>query len=204
VKTFCPINLLVVTFLLTGCFGGGGGNNSPVTTSAPVSAPPTVPFARDVMRVGDKIVIRLTGVPDGGFINEVQIPVSGQITVDLLTQSFQAAGITPADLADQISAAYKTQKIYTNPNVSVLPEESYVNVLGDVRSPSRVIYTPDMTLLTAIISCGGFDEYANRRAVRITRGQQVITVDAITVAKTPGADPPLYPGDQINVPRTPF
>lgn len=156
------------------------------------------------MRVGDKIIIRLTGVPDGGFINEVQIPVSGQVTVDLLTQSFQASGITPADLAAQITAAYKTQKIYTNPNVSVLPEESYVNVLGDVRTPSRVVYTPDMTLLTAIISCGGFDEYANRRAVRITRGQQVIVVDAITVAKTPGADPPLYPGDQINVPRTPF
>lgn len=205
-KTLCRISLLVFTAFLTGCFGGGGGSPpAPVNNAAAVGAPTEVPFARDVLRVGDKVTIRLTGVPDGsGYINEVQIPVSGDISVDLLTQTFHAAGITPADLAAQISDAYKTQKIYTTPNVIVIPEETFVNVYGDVRSPQRVLYTPDMTLLTAIISCGGFDEYANRRAVRVTRGQQIITVDAITVARTPGTDPPLYPGDQIFVPRTPF
>ena len=204
-KTFCRISLLVFTVLLTGCLGGGGGGStSPAANPAAVGAPLSEVVAKDVMRVGDKITIRLTGVPDEGFINEVQFPVSGDITVNLLSQSFHAAGVTPADLAAQITNAYKTQKIYTSPVVEIIPEERYVNVYGDVRSPQRVVYTPDMPLLTAIISCGGFDEYANRRAVRITRGQQIIRIDAITVARTPGADPPLYPGDQIFVPRTPF
>jgi hypothetical protein len=40
--------------------------------------------------------------------------------------------------------------------------------------------------------------------VRILRGQQVIQVDATLAARTPGADPPLYAGDQIYVPRTMF
>jgi len=53
-------------------------------------------------------------------------------------------------------------------------------------------------------SCGGFTEYANRRAVRIIRGQQVIVVDCVKAVGTIGADPPVYPGDQIYVPRTMF
>ncbi len=58
--------------------------------------------------------------------------------------------------------------------------------------------------MSTINACGGFDEYANRHAVRILRGQQVIEVDAVKAISTPGADPAVYPGDQIYVPRSPF
>ena len=135
----------------------------------------------------------------------MEIPESGDITVPgLLTQPFHAVGHTTGELAAEITAAYKDNKIYTNPNIIVIPEERYMNVGGDVRSPSRVTYTPDSTLMSTINSCGGFTEYANRRAVRILRGQQVIQVDCVNAAKTPGADPPVYPGDQIYVPRSMF
>jgi polysaccharide export outer membrane protein len=163
--------------------------------------------AADVIRVGDKITIRLTGVPDEaneGYIIEVQIPQSGDVTVPLLTQPFRAVGATAGDLAAEIAGAYKTQRIYSSPNVTVVPEERFVNVGGDVRQPSRVIYTPDLTMLGAINACGGFTDYANRRTVRILRGQQVMQVDATKAARTPGADPPLFAGDQIYVPRTMF
>ncbi|HUB67950.1 MAG TPA: polysaccharide biosynthesis/export family protein [Candidatus Methylacidiphilales bacterium] len=204
-KTFCRISLFVFAALLSGCLGG---SNGVTPTPGPVQAGPApVPsdvMAKNVMRVGDTITIRLTGVPDGGFIDQMQIPESGQIHVELLEQSFIAAGTTAADLAAQITQAYKTQKIYTTPVVLVTTDASYVNVYGDVRNPSRVVLTPDLTLLTAIISCGGFDEYADRRHVRITRGKQLIVIDAINASRTPGADPPVYAGDQIYVPRTPF
>jgi protein involved in polysaccharide export with SLBB domain len=160
--------------------------------------------ANDTMRVGDKITIRLTGVPDTGYFNEIQIPASGDVTVDLLTQSFHAAGLTPAELSAEITDAYKSQKIYTNPKVTVLAEERYVNVGGDVRNPTRVLYTSDATVMSMINACGGFDEYAQRRAVRILRGQQVIVVDCVKAEATAGDDPPVYPGDQIYVPRTIF
>jgi polysaccharide export outer membrane protein len=185
--------------LLTGCMGGG----SHYTTTGP--APTT--GASDAMRVGDKITIRLTGVPqDEGYINEYQIPESGDITLPDLTQNFHAAGVLPGTLAAEITAAYKNEKIYTNPNITVIPEERFVSVGGDVRQPTRVLYSPDLTLLTAINSCGGFTEYANKHQVRIVRGGQIIIVDAAAAARgVPGAiDPPVYPGDQITIPRTMF
>jgi protein involved in polysaccharide export with SLBB domain len=173
------------------------------TTSAPGPAPAETVFT-DVMRPGDKITVRLSGVPDEGYIIEVQVPDSGDITVPLLTRSFHVIGRNASDVATEITEAYKTAQIYSNPNVTIIPEERFVNIGGDVRSPARVLYTPDLTLLSAINSCGGFTDYANRHAVRILRGKQVIYVDAITASRTPGADPPLVPGDQVTVPRTMF
>jgi polysaccharide export outer membrane protein len=200
------IGLLAVCLGLAGCgaMSGDGADSAPPPAPAPAGlAAPT----GDVMRVGDKITIRLSGVPDEaneGYIIEVQIPASGEVTVPLLTESFPAVGRSAGDLANDISQAYKTQRIYSSPNVTVIPEERYVNVGGDVRQPSRVVYTSDLTLLGAINACGGFTDYANRRVVRILRGQQVIQVDATKAARTPGADPPLFAGDQIYVPRTMF
>lgn len=156
------------------------------------------------MRTGDKITIRLSGVPDEGYIKEVQIPESGDITVPLLTRSFHAVGRNASEVAAEIATTYKSEKIYTNPDVTIIPEERFVNVGGDVRGPSRVLYTSDLTLLSAINACGGFTEYANRKAVRILRGQQVIQVDASAASRNPGTDPSLRAGDQIYVPRTMF
>jgi protein involved in polysaccharide export with SLBB domain len=199
VKLFSPVTLFIVCALLTGC----GGMSQAPTASAPGPAPAETAFT-DVMRAGDKITVRLSGVPDDGYIIEVQVPDSGDITVPLLTRTFHVVGRNASDVAGEISEAYKTAQIYSNPNVTIIPEERFVNIGGDVRSPARVLYTPDLTLLSAINSCGGFTDYANRHTVRILRGKQVIYVDAITASRTPGADPALVPGDQVTVPRTMF
>jgi polysaccharide export outer membrane protein len=201
-KKFYRPSLLVLCLLLNGC---GGMNNGTLPDTTPAPSPTSAAAAaNDIMRVGDKVIIRLSGVPDQGYTNEIQIPPNGQISVPLLSQSFQAAGKVCGDVAQQIAAAYKSEKIYTTPNVSIIPEERFVSVGGDVRSPNRVLYTPDLTLLGSVNACGGFDEYANRRAVRILRGQQVITVDCVNAVRTTGGDPALYPGDQVFVPRTIF
>ncbi|MCE0523188.1 MAG: SLBB domain-containing protein [Methylacidiphilales bacterium] len=195
-KTFALISSLLACVLVTGCAGSGAHTSSMATTAqmSPVN---------DVMRVGDKFSIKLTGVPeDPGYFTEMQIPASGQITVDYLTQPFQAAGKTPGELAAAITEAYKTQKIYSNPVISIIPEERYVSVGGDVRQPTRVIYSSDSTVMSSINFCGGFTEFANRRAVRLIRGKQVIQVDCVKAASIPGDDPRVYPGDQIWVPRT--
>jgi protein involved in polysaccharide export with SLBB domain len=196
-KNVVLLGAVAVSVLLTGC---GSSRTSTASDSGPSKlAPPS-----DVMRVGDKIDIRLSGVPDQGYFNAVQIPPSGDVTVDLLSMPFHAAGHTPDELAGEIAAAYRSQKIYSNPIISVIPEERFINVSGDVRSPTRVVYSPDSTLMSTIISCGGFTDYANKRAVRIIRGQQILTVDCIKAIQTPGADPAVYPGDQIFIPRSIF
>jgi len=200
VKAFHRFALLgMACSLLAGCAGMSSGS-SQATAYSPSSPAATA----DVMRVGDKVTIRLTGVPDGGYVIEVQIPESGDITIPLLSQPFHAVGRNASEVSAEIASTYKEQKIYTTPNVTIIPEERFVNVGGDVRGPQRVIYTSDLTLIGAINACGGFTEYANRKAVRILRGQQVIQVDASAAARTPGADPSLQAGDQVYVPRTMF
>ena len=194
-KLFHCLSLVVACFSLVGCAGMASHSTPMPSGGSPVS---------DVMRPGDKITVRLSGVPDEGYIQEIQIPTAGDIMVPLLNQPFHAVGRTAGDLAEEISEAYRTQRIYTNPNVTVIPEERFVNVGGEVRAPARVLYTPDLTLLSAINSCGGFTDYARRNSVRILRGQQVLYIDAMMAARTPGADPPLYPGDQIYISRTIF
>ena len=52
-----------------------------------------------------------------------------------------------------------------------------------------------MTLLAAINSCGGFDEYANKKMIRIIRGQQIIVIDAVQAAKVPGTDSGCLSGE---------
>jgi protein involved in polysaccharide export with SLBB domain len=199
-KTLARFSAVLVCIFLTGCAttdSSTSTNNSAAMSQRPPSG--------DIMRTGDKITIQLSGVPEQqGYIKEVQIPATGEVTVDYLNGTFPAAGRTPSELATDISGAYRSQQIYTNPIVTVIPGDRYVNVGGDVRSPSRVVYSPDMTVMSAINSCGGFTEYARKSAVRILRGQQVIQVDCVKAALDPGADPPVYPGDQIYVPRTAF
>lgn len=191
------LGVVLSSFLLSGCLGGGSG-----ATTAPASAS-LVPA--DAMRVGDKITITLAGVPSGeDYVHEFQIPDSGDITVPDLTESFHAVGILPGELAGRIAQAYRDSKIYTNPNVTVIPEDRFVNVSGDVRTPLRVLYTPDLTLLGVISAAGGFDEYADKHHVRVVRGAQLLLIDAQKATNTPGSDILVYPGDQITVPRTIF
>ena len=193
---FGAFSLFVLTCVLfTGCGGGGSG---------PRTAPGSVPFASDLIRVGDKITIQLSGVPDGGYFVEKQVPPTGEFTLPYLTQTFQATGKTTPQLAQEVTEAYKAQKIYTNPVVTVLAEERFITVGGEVRSPTNVVYRPDLTLVGVINSCGGFTEFANRKSVRIIRGKQVFYVDALRAVDIPGDDPAVYPGDQIYVSRTVF
>ena len=193
---FPLLGILLSPFLLSGCLGGG----ATATPDAPGTMAPS-----DAMRVGDKVTITLAGVPQGEeYVHEYQISDSGEVMVPNLTQSFRAAGVRPGELSAEIAAAYRNSHIYNNPNVTVIPEERYVNVSGDVRTPLRVVYTPDLTLLGVISAAGGFDEYADKHHVRIVRGAQLLIVDAQKATTTPGGDVLVYPGDQITVPRTIF
>jgi len=192
-KTIVCLCALLTLALLTGC---GGSSYTPSNPGSAAMA------TSDVIRVGDKITVQLTGTPDGGWIREKQIPASGDIQVDLLTQSFHAAGKNPAELEAEITDAYKSQKIYTNPVINVVAEERYVNVGGDVRGPSNIVWRPDSTVMSTINACGGFTDYADRHAVRIIRGKERFQVDCVRAASDPGADPAVYPGDQIYVPRS--
>lgn len=165
--------------------------------------------AEDVrLRAGDQVDIRLGGVPseeiahvssmysidEEGYIN---LPHIGKI---------RAAGLTQAQLQSVIENTFKTQQIYTHPTVTVSTTRAarFVNVDGAVRSPRRVEYTPDMTLLSAINAAGGFTDFANVRRVQLMRDGRNEIVDVRAIRRDPEKDVRVRPGDHIHVPQSFF
>ena len=84
------------------------------------------------------------------------------------------------------------------------PTARFVNVGGAVRTPSRVPFTEDMTLLTAINAAGGFNDFADQRKVRLLRGSTVQVYDVREFRRDPSRDVRLQPGDRVEVPQSFF
>jgi polysaccharide biosynthesis/export protein len=191
---------------LSACAGGPGpaaGNSNTVSSIQASQIKPAE--VNDLLRIGDSIIIRLTGVPDpeqGTF--EAKIDESGQISMPHIG-GVPASGLTTVQLKEKIETLYKLQKIYNNPNITILTQQArFVSVTGEVRAPQRLFYSKDLTVLGAIASCGGFTDYANRRRVRVLRGSQVIEFNALEALADPSKDVPMLPDDKIQVDRSIF
>src|SRR5690606_37056367 len=101
-----------------------------------------------------------------------------------------------------IGNTYIQQKIYRSVDVSVSVAERYVYVGGEVGQPGRIVWTPDLTLLKAVQSAGGFGLYAQRGGVILSREGNSYTVNARQAQSAPDQDPRLYPGDSITILRS--
>jgi protein involved in polysaccharide export with SLBB domain len=84
------------------------------------------------------------------------------------------------------------------------PTSRFVNVGGSVRNPSRVPFTEDMTLLTAISAAGGFNDFADQKRVRLLRGNDAKIYDVRQFRRDPSLDVKLRPGDRVEVPQSFF
>jgi polysaccharide export outer membrane protein len=165
-------------------------------------------YGQATLRVGDPVELKISGVP-----NEEQTQVNNIYTVDadgMINMPFinnvRAAGLTPSQLASAIEGSYRSGKIYSNPTITIVmaPTSRFVNVGGAVRTPSRVPFTEDMTLLTAINAAGGFNDFADQRKVRVMRGSNVKVYDVRESRRDPSRDIKLQPGDRIEVPQSFF
>ncbi|GAB4239641.1 MAG: hypothetical protein OHK005_01200 [Candidatus Methylacidiphilales bacterium] len=197
----CLVTLGILVSL-SGCAGSGtsfGAAANP-TDSSIYQRP-----SDDLLRVGDGLIVRLSGVPpeDQG-VYEVRVDEAGQISMPYIG-NVQAAGVSTVDLKQRIESAYKARGIYSTPNVTVFTREArFVNVTGEVRAPQRVPYTKDLTAVGAIAACGGFTDFANRRKVGLLRGGRRIEFNAAEILRDPSKDIPLVPDDNIQVDRSIF
>ena len=188
--------------------GAGLSTSKPVNDSMVTPAATTVGTnidTSDLLRGGDTLIIRLTGVPmqDQGIF-EVKIDESGKISMPHIG-SLVAANNTTVELKKLIESTYLKEEIFTNPNVTVdLKEQRFVDVTGEVRMPQRVPYTKDLTALGAVAACGGFTDFANRRRVRLTQGGQTQEFNAKEIQADQGRDIRLKPNDKIQVDRSIF
>jgi polysaccharide export outer membrane protein len=197
---FARFNLLLVsTLLLLGLAGCetqdySGAMKTPDPTNA-------VELAR--LRVGDTVTVTLTGVEELPP-QEKPIKDDGTITLPDIGR-VQAAGKTPGELEDQIKSLY-VPAIYKHLDVTVkITGDRVYFVRGEVKQPSRLIYVGSITVTKAITSAGDFTDFANRKKIILirTNGQRFkLNADAILNGEAP--DPPVYPGDQIEVKRRVF
>jgi protein involved in polysaccharide export with SLBB domain len=155
------------------------------------------------LRPGDQIEMKLGGVPSAetsalsGIYSldgegSVNLPHIGRVKI---------AGLTSGAAESAIENAYKSRAIYTNTNVAITmqAQSRFVNVGGEVKTPQRVPYTTDLTILSSINAAGGFSPLANERKVRLLRGNQVMVVDVNKIRANPSLDPQVQPGDRIEV-----
>jgi protein involved in polysaccharide export with SLBB domain len=185
--------LLALSLVFAGCATGD-------VSSANPSIP--VPASTAQLRPGDSLTVALQGVPDPS-VNPVQIDEQGLISLPFIG-TLTAAGASTAELSQRIRETYLAKKIYTTVDVSVTVTERYVYVGGEVQRPGRIIWSPDLTVAKAIQSAGGFSLYAKETAVNLVRENHAYPIDVKLAQKSPTQDPPLMPGDSLQVPRSPF
>lgn len=189
------------------CNQEGGGVREPAALTRESELPSEVvpSVAQYPIRQGDRLIIRLTGVPqsDQGIF-EVRVNETGHISMPHIG-AIKVEGLTLGALKELIESEYKSRNIYKDPVVQILndAEPQYIDVGGDVRSPQRVAWSKDMTLLSAIAACGDFNEYADRRRVSVMRGgREIGPFDVNAIRKGAAPNPELRPGDTVFVGRT--
>jgi len=165
-------------------------------------------FAQATLRVGDPLEIKIGGVPNDEQIqinNTYTVDTSGAVNLPYISR-VRAEGLAPAQLARSIEQTYRANKIFTNPTITITFQVTarLVSVGGAVRTPTRVPFTEDMTLLAAINGAGGFNDFADQKRVRLLRGNDVKIYDVRQFRKDPSLDVKLQPGDRVEVPQTFF
>jgi polysaccharide export outer membrane protein len=99
----------------------------------------------------------------------VPVRPDGKVSLPLVND-IQAAGLTPIDLRDQVTA--KLSEYIPAPEVSVIVREVHsrkVTVAGAVKLPGRYELKSPMTVLEVIALAQGLTDFANRDRIVILR-----------------------------------
>ena len=193
----------VVLCLLVGCSMFGGSPPSKPKVKAAATTGEDEIMGR--LRSGDQLSIRMdTGQMPSSQAppSEVTIDEDGNISLPLVGR-IKAAGLTASELAERIQANY-VPRYYVRCTVTVLVASRFFYVGGEVRSPSRFLWSEDTTLLKAINTAGGFTDYANRSKVQLIRSKETRVFDCEELQRNPSKDVAIRPGDSITVPRSIF
>ena len=157
-----------------------------------------------VIGAQDVLDINVWKEPDVSRI--VPVRPDGKISLPLLND-VQAAGLTPAQLAAQITESLK--KYVTSPQVTVIVttiNSQRVYILGEVTRPGAFPLIPGMSVLQALSSAGGFTQFAKVKSIfvrRLENGKETkfpFNYKDVISGKKPEQDILLKAGDTIVVP----
>jgi protein involved in polysaccharide export with SLBB domain len=145
--------------------------------------------------------VTLTGLPERHrTARQEPIKEDGTITMPDIGH-VQAAGKTAGELQNEIYNLY-VPKLYRHLTVTVNTGDRVYYVTGEVKQPGRQLYAGQMTVTKAITTAGDFTDFANHKKVWLIRANgQRIKVNCDKALQDSSQDPPVYPNDQIQVPR---
>jgi len=170
----------------------------PIMTGSPATGYTGAEVAR--FHVGDTVTVTLTGPPEIIEPHVEPIKEDGTITMPNIGH-VQAAGRTAGELQNEIYNLY-VPKYYRHLTVTVITGDRVYYVTGEVKAPGRQLYVGQMTVTKAITTAGDFTDFANHKKVRLIRANgQIIKVNCDKALQDSSQDPPVYPNDQVQVPR---
>jgi polysaccharide biosynthesis/export protein len=152
----------------------------------------------------DELIISVWKEPD--ISRNVPVRPDGKISLALLND-VQAAGLTPMQLGSSITE--KLEKFISDPQVTVIVagiNSKRIFVVGEVGHTGAYTLLPNMTVMDALSSAGGFTPFAKRTKIYVLRKEddKVITIrfnyKEVIKGQRPEQDIALKPGDRIVVP----
>ncbi len=156
--------------------------------------------------IGAQDILDISVWKEPELTRTVPVRPDGKISLPLLND-VQAAGLTPTQLAAQITTDLK--KFVTDPQVTVIVSQinsQRVYIMGEVSRAGAYPLLPNMTFLQALSSAGGFTQFANLKKIymfRMENGKQVkypFNYKDVVNGKRPDENVSLKAGDTIVVP----
>jgi len=198
---------MVVVLLVTICPIRAHGRPAQGQAAVAGTEPVQKPVAQDPNYViGPQDVLDISVWKENELTRTVPVRPDGKISMPLLND-VRAAGLTPNQLAAQITTSLK--RFVTDPQVTVIVTQinsQRVYILGEVLRTGAYPLLPEMTILQALSSAGGFTPFANRKKIymfRVENGKQVkypFDYKAVIDGKRTEENVVLKAGDTIVVP----
>ena len=204
----------------------------PRTAGSPSDSPslPASGFSRSkqdyVISPDDRLNVDVFDVPQ--ISRQYRVSPDGSITLALLPEPIDAAGLTPNQLSRVIAEKLRSAELVSNPQVTVTVQESRLHavaVAGAVKSAQIYPVFGRTTFLDVLSQAGGLADDAGNTAT-ITRGEvammqnppvadganqanpplavpRVVTVDLKRLMESgdPALNLDVFPGDRVTVQR---
>ncbi len=195
-----------LTLAQTAASQSAAGNSSRKTEAPKQSATVPSPVDDGEYKIGPQDVLRIDVWKEPDISRTIPVRPDGKISLPFLND-IQAAGLTAMQLTDAIRTGLT--KFIVNPQVTVAVSEinsRRVYVTGEVLHAGALTLLPNMTVLQALSSAGGFTQFAKLKGIYVLRtedGKQVQHAfnykDAVKGVH-PEQNILLQPGDVIVVP----
>ena len=182
-------------------------NSAPQNTDVAAKATNPAAVVTDVdYKIGPQDVVRIDVWKEPEISRTIPVRPDGKISLPLVND-VQAAGLTATQLSNAIHEGLT--KYLNNPQVTVTVMEinsRRVYVTGEVLRAGALSLLPNMTVLQALSSAGGFTQFAKLKSIYVLRSEDgkqskhPFNYKEVVKGKDQEQNILLLPGDVIVVP----